>query len=292
MTHHFERILVPIDFSETSMIALDYALYIAEYLHSEITLLHVHETEGFSNPLKSLLFKSSSDQKAIDSSVEKQLMEIAEKAKNTVPQIKVLTKSGEAKVSKQITDTAEEIKADLIVMGTRGTRAGDKSIGGANSFRVVATAPCPTITVSKKRTDKGFKDIVLPIDTSRESREKVDDAIAMATHFGSAVHIAAVTSSDDDVIYNHLKKVALQVQTYIEQDDIKCTNDFFAKKNITLSTLDHARKVNADLIIIMTEQEPSGLFMGPYAQQMINQSEIPVMSIRPKEREMDFVRPY
>jgi len=46
-------------------------------------------------------------------------------------------------------------------------------------------------------------------------------------------------------------------------------------------TIDHAQKVGADLIVIMTEQETaiSNIFVGPYAEQMIHKSRIPVLSM-------------
>jgi len=284
--------MVPIDFSETSMLALEHAQFLAKKINAEITLIHVHETNSFSNPLKSLLFKGSSDKKTIDESVEKQLNDLAEKTRKEVTNVNVVFKNEDAKVYKQIVDAATQLGSQLIIMGARGTKAGDKSSGGANAFRVVASAPCPVITLNKDSGKKGIKNIVLPIDTSRETREKVDEAIYMAQLFDSTIHICAVTSSDDEVVYNHLKKVSQQVQTFIEKDKISCTNDFFPKANITNSTLALAKKVEADLIIIMTEQETTSLFMGPYAQQMINQSEFPVLSIRPKEKDTEFVRPY
>ena len=55
------------------------------------------------------------------------------------------------------------------------------------------------------------------------------------------------------------------------------------EKNVTLTTLDYAKEVNADMITIMTEQESrlTSLLMGTYAQQMINESTIPVLTVRP-----------
>jgi nucleotide-binding universal stress UspA family protein len=54
--------------------------------------------------------------------------------------------------------------------------------------------------------------------------------------------------------------------------------------NITDMTIDYAKSINAELISIMTEQgqHPISLLMGPYAQHMVNNSPIPVLTIRPK----------
>ena len=45
------------------------------------------------------------------------------------------------------------------------------------------------------------------------------------------------------------------------------------------------KKINADIITIMTEQEltTANLFLGAYAQQMVNHSPIPVLSVHAKE---------
>ena len=51
--------------------------------------------------------------------------------------------------------------------------------------------------------------------------------------------------------------------------------------------MEFANQMNTDLIIMMTDQESSGLFISNYAQQIINHSKIPVMSVRPEEGDPD-----
>ena len=54
-------------------------------------------------------------------------------------------------------------------------------------------------------------------------------------------------------------------------------------------TLQTSNEIDADLVIIMTEQEPSitGLLLGTYATKVVNQSKIPVMTVRPAEIDPD-----
>ena len=56
-------------------------------------------------------------------------------------------------------------------------------------------------------------------------------------------------------------------------------------ENITNSIINYAKEINADTIAIMTEQEmtTANLFLGAYAQQMVNHSPIPVLSIHARE---------
>ena len=72
---------------------------------------------------------------------------------------------------------------------------------------------------------------------------------------------------------------------YLEEEGIPYHRDAIFVDNLTTSTIDYAKKVRANLISIMTEQEtsPYNLLVGPYAQQMVNNSPFPVLSINPKE---------
>jgi nucleotide-binding universal stress UspA family protein len=74
-----------------------------------------------------------------------------------------------------------------------------------------------------------------------------------------------------------------QVQSYLEEHEVAHTVKIFKTDNSPTTTMEYSKQINADLLIIMTDQEGTGIFMGNYAQQLINQSKIPVMSIRPVE---------
>mgnify|MGYP001204077176 FL=1 len=74
-----------------------------------------------------------------------------------------------------------------------------------------------------------------------------------------------------------------QVEDYITKHGISHTTEIMKGENIANLTLKHAESLNADLIVIMTEQEDelTGLLMGTFAQQVVNHSKIPVMTVKP-----------
>jgi len=61
---------------------------------------------------------------------------------------------------------------------------------------------------------------------------------------------------------------------------------FLEADNITDATLEYADSIKANLISIMTEQETttSNLVLGPFASQMVNHAQIPVLSIHPEKQ--------
>ncbi len=290
---NIKNILVPIDFSPASLVALEHAKYVAKETKAVLNLLHVHETPNFSSSLKKLLFKSDDDQQIVENSVDQDLKEIAAGLPSDLAH-NVMIRKASSKIYKEIIEAAREIRADLILIGTHGSTITDSFVGGSNTFRVACLSQCPVISVHSDSGNRGIKNIVLPLDNSRETREKVDDAIAIAKLFKSTIHLTTVSVSHDEVVKNRLMRVTEQVKNYIEEDKIEVITNYFVGENITELTLRYANKISADLIVIMTEQESnfSGIFMGPTSQQMINHSYIPVMSIRPKDTDGAAVAPY
>ena len=76
------------------------------------------------------------------------------------------------------------------------------------------------------------------------------------------------------------------VDNYLTKAEVnhvcKCVD---VPKNLTITTLEYADEIDADLIAIMTEQESSlaSFLLGTYAQQMLTLSHRPILSIRPEE---------
>jgi nucleotide-binding universal stress UspA family protein len=103
--------------------------------------------------------------------------------------------------------------------------------------------------------------------------------------FNSEIHILSLYSTPLKSVHKRVDNYALQVKQYLDEHKIKYVSEIKESDNITRSTLDYSESVDAGLIVIMTEQETTtaNLFLGPYAQQMINHSTIPVLSVRSKE---------
>lgn len=292
MHRTFDKILVPMDLSPTSILALDHALYLAKALKSEIYLLHVKETATVNNFITSIFKKDPNDGEKDTAIIENRFNEYVNDFQSKHG-IKTHTKLLNGTVYIQVLNYAKEISAGLICMGTHGSKGVENFIGGSNTFRVVNQAKCPVLSIHANSGSKGIRDIILPLDSSRDTREKVDDALYIAQQFNSTIHVVGVSTSSDEMILNRLRVVTKQVEDYIREDKVKTTFGFKTGKNLANITLEYAKEKEADLIIIMTEQESSsGFLAGPYSQQMINESSVPILSVRPKERETEFVTPY
>lgn len=282
-----KRILIPYDFSETADLALEHAVFMAKLHKADIVLLHVIETYSFTSAISHAFSKSQSEfESKIESSASEKLQQLADKLHHDSGMgVQFRTEMG--KIYKTIISVAEETDADLIVMGTHGVSGFQEFLVGTNTYRVVVGAPCPVVSVQTHARKIGFKNIVLPIDNSPASRQKVKHAVEIARHYNSIVHILGIMTMSDTDMQRRFELKVHQVADYLAEHEIPYTTKVFKGDNTAQITMDYATQCSADLIVIMTEHEGCGLFMGNFAQQIVNHSKIPVMSIRPDEGDPD-----
>ncbi len=282
-----QKILIPFDFSETAELALEHAVFMAKLHKADITLLHVIESYSFTTAISQAFGKSQSEfEKKIETSANDRLNELTAKL-HRESGVTVNQRTEMGKIYKSITAVAEEMDIDLIIMGTHGISGFQEFLIGSNTYRVVMSAPCPVISVQTHAKKIGFKNIVLPIDNSPASRQKVKHAVEIAKHYNSVVHIAGLITMNDIDMQRRFDVKIHQVKDYLDEHEIAYSVKMFKGENTASITMDFATQVDADLIIMMTDQEGGGLFIGNYAQQIINHSKIPVMSIRPDEGDPD-----
>jgi nucleotide-binding universal stress UspA family protein len=141
----FHQILVPIDFSDCSATAFEYAVALGQKFGTRITLLHVVEPAVYpENYLVAPTTLDDTNQNLIGAGRER-LAHLRERGKSLGLTIDTLVRMGRAQ--SEIGDTAKAIGADLIIMGTHGHGGLKHVLLGGTAERVVRQAPCPVLTV-------------------------------------------------------------------------------------------------------------------------------------------------
>jgi len=274
-------ILVPVDFSEQSVVALEQAVSLSRVFNSEIHVLNVI-SEEFS---LSKMFDDK-DKIQFQKRNKERLNEFVEE-KSAEYGVELRTIQVTGKIYNQIANSADVIDAAFIVMGTAGTSSLKKRFIGSNALRVVRESRKPVITIKGKHHRKGCQNIVLPLDLTKETKEKVAKAVEFAKRFGSIIRVVSVLMTNDEFIVNRLTRQLDQVKKYITDQGVECAAEIVrdTKGNHTLaeSIIDYAARTKGDLIMIMTQQEQdfTDYFIGSSAQEVINNSDIPVLSIVP-----------
>ena len=269
MDKNVYKVLVPHDFTTVADCAVTHAAKIAKSFDGEVYLLHV-----------------VSKTKEVEAAKEK-LTKLVEQADNKYGvNTHVIVRIGN--IFDDIGDVATEIGAGYIVMGTHGA-TGMQKIMGSHALKVISHSKVPFVIVQEKEpsdTDV-YDDIVLPIDHSDVTKQKLTIAASIAQHFNSKIHIFSAKENDQFL------------QTKLDRE-LTFAKKYFAEKEISYSIegaeqsggfkkqlIRFAARINADMIAIVNTREGSLLpdFFGSEEQEVIaNDAEIPVIITNPTHR--------
>lgn len=254
----FTKILVAFDHSPSSNIALDKGIEIALKYGGEIHVVYVEGAGHF-----------------LDwDSVHGYLDQLRSK---TGLAIHIHHQKGRS--YREIVVVEKSIGADLIVMGTHSHSGFMPLLIGSTAFRVVSGSKCPVLTVQESAKDLDFKNLIVPIVDSPESRQKLSQAASFAEKFGSTMHIICLSKAKDAETEHHLVVYCKQAVEFCKTRNIPYTYEVESGVSVAGKVIEFAKQQNGGIIFMMTETESAGMFMGTVAQQLINQSPIPVMAI-------------
>lgn len=263
-------ILVPIDFSDISLSALKHATTMAKMYDNEITLLHIDDDTA---------------------KAEATLVEIAEGLKKEHDiRVNTLFKSG--KVSEVIAEVAEVGNYDSIVMGSGGS-SGMQLFMGSNASKVIKSVTIPVVVVKEGHEFSGYDHIVMPVDLSVESKQKVAWAKHLAKKFNSKIHVIYEEQSDEYFqrsIKFSIKQVSDMLTESGVRHELRKLRDKTYPGKLYADTLQFAEEIDADMILVMTQLEGSFMdfVIGSHAQLIVNKAKTAVMVVQPSETGFNF----
>jgi nucleotide-binding universal stress UspA family protein len=138
-----QNILVPIDFSDCSKKALEYAIPFAKQFGAELKLLHVVE------PYPAVPEMGPYDCENIEDAT-RELEKLRKSFSNSVP-CSVYVRTGPPQF--EIAIAASELDADLIIISTHGRKGLARMFLGSTTEKVVRSAPCPVLIVRERERE-------------------------------------------------------------------------------------------------------------------------------------------
>jgi nucleotide-binding universal stress UspA family protein len=266
-----KTIIVPIDFSDESLDGLNMAMMLAKKTGANIQMAYVIGKKTDNNELP-----EKENQVA-----KRKFEDILQKCKsggNINCALNYIIKEG--KIFSEVTALADKFEDSVIVLSTHGESGFEELFIGGNAYKIASHSKNPVITVRKGKIPPNIGKIVLPLDITLQTREKVPYTAKLAKLFGSEIHLITVSGSHLKSIEKKLYKYTEQVCSYFWDHDIPYKVEHLQGGNLTDLILNYSESVDADLISIMTEQERSvsNLLLGTYAHQMINKASVPVLS--------------
>jgi nucleotide-binding universal stress UspA family protein len=270
-----KHFLVAFDFSKNAIHSLEYALMFANKIEADLSLVWV---DNSSTPEH--LYNIDQELR-IETKVH--FDDIINQYEPLVHHGKINQFLRKGKVYSEVASVAKAINASLLFTGTHGVSGFEEYWIGSNAYRIVASAPCPVITLRRDYTITGsINKVVLPIDNSTDTKYKLPYAARIAKAFDAEIHLLLLNSSPIQVIRKRMKTYAAEASNFLIHEKLKFVLSEVESENITSSILSYTESQQADLIAIMTEQgvENGNMFLGPYAQQLINNAKVPVISVQ------------
>jgi nucleotide-binding universal stress UspA family protein len=274
-----QPIVIAVDFSNTSIHCIEYAIPLANKFKSNIILVWVDKITA-----QESLYPDTSNQNRNEA--KKRFEELIKQySKKMAKGLKIDYKLRKGKIYHEVDSLATNVGALLIIAGAHGISGFEELWIGSNAFKIVTNASAPVITVRHDfKVTKTINSILVPIDSSPETMQKLPFIAQFAQYFKSEVHIVATHSSHLKSIQRLSEKNSSEAGKFFENNHIRYVQDSIVSNDITKAVISYAVEINADIIAIMTEREtPMNILMGPQAQQLINQSPIPVLCIHPHE---------
>jgi nucleotide-binding universal stress UspA family protein len=294
-----EKILFPTDFSESANAALGRALFLAECLEAELHMLHAvvlhefdpnnpeHDFPGAEEVFRKLFEIADSNMAGLLKQHGREMLTLREIKRRGVSAPEV------------ILSYAEEMGADLIVMGTHGRRGPARLLLGSVAEAVTRNALCPVLTVradARSVREESVKKILVPVDFSEASELTLRYAEQLGHLYHSGLELLHVTEENPyPYFYSPSESGALKERLERAGEALaKLAADNLSKSlsyttsvrsgRVASEILDHVKEKDVDLLVIGTHGL-SGLervLVGSTAEQVIREAGCPVFVVKSK----------
>jgi len=191
------RILCPTDFSDTSRHALHHAAALARWYEASLTLLYAHPPTVVAAyapgvPLLPGVLLTAQDR---DATVQN-LRQLAKEEVGAGVRVDCELRDGDA--TTEIVQSASDLSADLVVLGTHGRSGVERLAMGSVAEKVMRKAVCPVMTVPPRAGDlvpvpsSMFRRVLCAIDFSPSSMSALDYASSIAQEAGGQLVVMHV----------------------------------------------------------------------------------------------------
>ncbi|GGD84465.1 universal stress protein [Planktosalinus lacus] len=274
-----KKIIVPVDFSKHSEYALKVAADIARKNKAELFLLHMLDisdqmisiTEATKR--RELLFFMQLANKQFEKFIDKDYM----KGIKSSPIIK------HYKVFEEVDNTAKEIDAEFIIMGSRGSSGVKGYFVGSNTEKVVRTSDIPVLVVKSEAKDFNPKTIVFASDFNKENLNAFKTIKQFADSYDATLKLVYVNTPNAN--FKNTLEIREQMRNFLNKNSISNHSEdivIFNDYTITDGIQNAALMLQADLIAIPTHGRKgiNKILAGSISEEVANKSEIPVLTVK------------
>jgi nucleotide-binding universal stress UspA family protein len=271
-----KTILVPTDFSQPANNALTYALAIARKSGARVILMHAYHMPASNTTVfrdVTSILKQDAERDLAD--VARQLMADPQNAV-----VKLETAAVRGDLVNGLKKIADETRADLIVMGTKGTSGLSEILVGTNTASVIEDISCPVMAIPEQATYREIKQILYATDYQVADDTSISQLAEFASLFGASIlllHVAGNTSHpnrQDQLISEYTEKIKRKVAYPQLSFRLEESPDILNGLNNTIQSM------NIDLVAMTTRKRNvyENFFKGSITKKMAYHTHIPLLA--------------
>jgi len=284
------RILVPIDFSDHSLVACNFALGLAHKLKSEIMLFY-----SYFNPIVGAepYIDASSYQINLDAVVGnleneafQQMEEIKTKLEDFVKKEKLTGVSisyhlDRGAPEELILQYSEEYNPGVIVMGTRGKSEGTMDFIGSVTKKIIEKAKVPVFAIPQKSVYMGIKymnSILYATDFDDSDFKALRKLMTLVRPFNMKIYCIHI-ASDASNTFDNVKMDSLKEHFFEEYGEYNLYCDLFEHDDVVQGLEDYIDEKDIDMIALTTHKRGvfEKLFNPSLAKKMLFHTNIPLL---------------
>ncbi len=271
-----KKIIVPVDFSNDSFKAVDLALHVAENMKAGIELIYVMEEKH--DP-----YSTSTEEHRAE--VEKEFKESVNKYKDKLAHGEITYEIAHGKVYKEVINHAKYQDAELIVTSTHGSSGFEELFIGSNAHRMITFSEVPVLVIRNDVPKQKFKRILLPVNDSRESRQKVPFVADFAKFFDATIVVQPIPSTKDERTEKLVESYLKQTTDYLDKAGTKYETKDLMKGDFADNVINAINDDGVDLIALIAIEEEnvaSYVFSGNI-HEIVRKADVPVLTIHPRD---------
>ena len=263
------RILVPVDFSDYSINACNYALKMAQKLHAEIKLLYAYfdpliSPDPYGEPFSPLMELDQLSNN-LEEEAKLQIEDLVSKLRSHLRK----EKKGRVKISYNIEKgspdniilkTCKSYNPGIIIMGTRGKGNKNRGVIGSVTKKIIEKAKIPVLSIPQKAIFMGFnftRNVLYASNFEDSDLIAIRKLISFVRPFEMKIYCVHISSPSDYEI-DKIKMDNLKNQFVDDLKNYKVVCDIIENKDIFEGIEEYIDKKDIDLLALTTHKR--GMF--------------------------------
>ena len=283
MNISFKSILVPVDFSINTEVAIKKALVLAQ----KGTAIHlVHVLNSFSNgmPARNLKFFVQKNAGTYLKNAEQKLKEWKGRIEEDNENIEVfISIRFEDSIQKTIEETAKKLRPDLIIIGKNSHHSWFPFLNTLTPNKIVHNTGIAVLTVKPGAVDNDIKTVLVPISTDAPN-DKMEAISTFCRKFRVKIHLVTFLNKDNAPAGFHTSSL-LQMYQWLKTS-LNCPVEYAVLHggNKAKAILNYAEKINADILLVHPETETKIGWPNKHISDVLpTASKVQVLTIQPSE---------